>query len=315
MSGLQIFFLTVLFVSVTVGVFALAMILTRSSTAKSRLRELVRGRVTAATPELDVTASPWGGGMFRAVIDPMSRLAAPDKEEEISRFRERFVRAGLRSANAPLWFFAAKTLLALSLPLLMLLVLQVWAPKTTLVTDLLLSFISSGVGYYLPNYGLETLARRRQQQILDAFPDALDLLVVCVEAGLGLDLAIARVAEEIKLRSEVLSEELKFVGLDLRVGSSRERAMSNMAARIDLEEVSSFVAMLIQTERFGTSLADALRVHADTVRTKRRMRAEEAAAKISLKMLFPLIFFIFPALMVVLMGPAAIQIYRSMITH
>ena len=115
------------------------------------------------------------------------------------------------------------------------------------------------------------------------------------------------------MRSKVLSEELKLVGLDLRVGSSRERALTNLAGRTDLEEVSSFVTMLLQAERFGTSLADSLRVHADTLRTKRRLRAEEEAAKIALKMLFPLIFFIFPTLLLVLMGPGMIQIYRIMI--
>lgn len=313
MNALQIILLILLFISITLGVLAVAVIFTRGSTLRSRLKALMQGREVVGEIDIESAASPWANSMFRAVIDPMSRLAAPDKEEEISRFRERFIRAGLRDSNAPLWFFATKAVLALIVPLAVLLLVQIWAPKTSGLTSLLLAFIASAVGYYLPNYGVDTLVRRRQREIIEAFPDALDLLVVCVEAGLGLDLAIARVAEEIGMRSKVLSDELKLVGLDLRVGSSRERALTNFAGRTDLEEISTFVTMLLQAERFGTSLADSLRVHADTLRTKRRLRAEEEAAKIALKMLFPLIFFIFPTLLLVLMGPGMIQIYRIMI--
>ena len=148
---------------------------------------------------------------------------------------------------------------------------------------------------------------------MEALPDALDLMTVCVEAGLGLDAAMSRAASEIGLRSQALADELNLVALELRMGVKREHALRNLALRSGVDDISSFVAMLVQSDRFGTNVADALRVQAETMRTHRRLRAEETAAKIPLKLLFPLIFFIFPSLMLVLMGPAMISIYRTLL--
>jgi len=173
--------------------------------------------------------------------------------------------------------------------------------------------VAAAVGYYLPTIALNQMTRIRQREIFESFPDALDLMIVCVEAGLALDMAVNRAGTEIRLRSPELADELDLVSLDLRIGSTRERALKNFALRTGLDEVSTFVAMLIQADRFGTSLAESLRVHADGLRTRRQQRAEEAAAKIALKLLFPLIFFIFPSLMLVLLGPAFIQIYRVLL--
>ena len=153
----------------------------------------------------------------------------------------------------------------------------------------------------------------RQREIFESFPDALDLLTVCVEAGLGLDAALQRVADEMQLKSLALSEELSLVTMELRVGASKPHALRNLALRTGVEDVDTLVAMLVQAERFGTSIADSLRVHAETLRTKRRLRAEERAAKIALKLLFPLIFCIFPTLLLVLLGPGFIQIYRILL--
>lgn len=313
MTTQQVLLLVLLFLSVTFGVLAVVLLFSRGATLQDRLRALMGTEERAAELDQADSSSGWSQSMMRAVVDPVSRLATPEKEEDVSRFRQRFVQAGIRDASAPLWFFSAKAVLALLLPFLYLLFLNFSSLKLTGATSLLLALIFASIGYYLPNYVLDWITGRRKRELLESFPDALDLMVVCVEAGLGLDMAIARVAEEIAMRSEILSDELKLVGLDLRVGSSRERALTNLAARTDLEEVASFVTMLLQAERFGTSMAESLRVHADTLRTKRRLRAEEEAAKIALKMLFPLIFFIFPTLMVVLMGPAMIQVYRVMI--
>ena len=141
MNALQIILLILLFISITLGVLAVAVIFTRGSTLRSRLKALMQGREVVGEIDIESAASPWANSMFRAVIDPMSRLAAPDKEEEISRFRERFIRAGLRDSNAPLWFFATKAVLALIVPLAVLLLVQIWAPKTSGLTSLLLAFI------------------------------------------------------------------------------------------------------------------------------------------------------------------------------
>ena len=169
------------------------------------------------------------------------------------------------------------------------------------------------LGYYLPNAVLAHRVKQRQRDIFENFPDALDLMTVCVEAGLGMDAALARVAAEIVLKSAVLSEELTLVTLELRAGSNKEKALRNLALRTGVEDVDTLVTMLIQAERFGTGIGASLRVQSAQLRTKRRQGAEEQAAKIALKLLFPLIFFIFPSLLVVLMGPAFLQIYRLLL--
>ncbi len=152
----------------------------------------------------------------------------------------------------------------------------------------------------------------RQREIFETFPDALDLIIVCIEAGLGLDAALIKVAEELRHKSQVLSEELRLVTLELRAGGAKEDALRNLAIRTGVEDVHTLVTTLIQAERFGTSIADSLRVHADMLRTKRRQRAEEKAAKIALKLLFPLIFCIFPSMLVVLLGPGFIRVSRAL---
>ena len=173
--------------------------------------------------------------------------------------------------------------------------------------------LSAALGYYLPNIVLSRMVFIRQREIFENFPDALDLMTVCMEAGLGTESALNKVGEEMVHKSEVLSDELRLVNLELRAGAPRDRALRNLALRTGVEEVDGFVSMIIQAERFGTSIAQSLRVHSDMLRTRRRQKAEEAAAKIALKLLFPLIFGIFPTLMLVLMGPAMIQIYRVLL--
>jgi len=169
------------------------------------------------------------------------------------------------------------------------------------------------MGYYFPDLWLRFKIARRKEVILKAFPDALDLLVVCVEAGMGLDSAINRVAKEIKLNYKVLSDELTLYNLELRAGKLRKDALKNLAMRTDLDEVNNLVTLLIQTDKFGTSVAQALTVYSDTMRTQRYQRAEEMAAKIPVKLIFPLILFIFPSLFVAILGPAAINIYKVLI--
>ena len=169
-----------------------------------------------------------------------------------------------------------------------------------------------GLGYVLPVLYVRMRGRRRQKEMQKALPDALDMLVVSVEAGLGLNQALVRVAEEIDRLSPVLSEQMSLVNYEIRAGTSREDALRNLAERTGLADISSLVGMLIQTDRFGTSVAQALRIHSETMRTKRRQRAEEAAAKTTIKLIFPLVFCIFPALFVVILGPAMIQILAAL---
>jgi tight adherence protein C len=168
-------------------------------------------------------------------------------------------------------------------------------------------------GYYLPDVWLRQKADKRREKILKALPDALDLLVICVEAGIGIDAALQRVSQEIKFAFSELSDELQFTNLELRAGKARHDALRNLALRTNLSEINSLVTLLIQTDKFGTSMASALRVYSETYRTERYQKAEELAARLPVKLLFPLVAFIFPAMFVVLLGPAGISIYRALI--
>ncbi len=256
-----------------------------------------------------------GGWIERVakVAQPFTRLSIPDEGWEKSPLRTRFMNAGWRNPAAPTLYFAAKTLLALGLPAL-LLVAGVSAPGARFGRLFLMLLLAlAAFGYYLPNAVLARVAAIRKREIFETIPDALDLLTVCVEAGLSLERALVKVASEIHIKSVTLAQELQLVLMEMRAGFTKEKALRNLALRSGVDDVDTLVAMLIQSERFGTSMGDSLRVHAENLRTKRRMMAEEAAAKIALKLLFPLIFCIFPTLLMVLLGPACIQITHVML--
>jgi tight adherence protein C len=176
---------------------------------------------------------------------------------------------------------------------------------------ILFGFCGAAAGWVVPNFILSTRITRRQKELQKALPDFLDLLVICVEAGLGLNQALARVGSEMQHLSVLMAKEISLMNLEVRAGTPREQALMALAERTGVADLRSLATMLIQTERFGTSVADSLRVHADTMRTKRQQRAEEAAAKTTIKMVFPLAICIFPALFVVVLGPALIQIVAT----
>jgi tight adherence protein C len=171
-----------------------------------------------------------------------------------------------------------------------------------------LVLVCAMLGYYLPNAILAHLVARYQQALFNAFPDALDLMRVCVQAGLGLDAAIDRVGHEMRLSCAELSSEFELTGLELRAGASRADALRHLSARIGLEDVEALVVMLIQADMLGTSVHESLQVHSESLRTKRRLLAEETAAKLPVKLLIPLVFCVFPALLTVLLGPAVISV-------
>jgi len=307
MDVIQILFLGLLFVAVFGLVFfALSQFL--PNPLRDRLEVVAGG--SALQPERG--PSPWVARIVK-ITGPLAKLSVPEEGWEGSAVRTHFMNAGLRGASVPATYFAAKTALALLLPALLYLYVSTTGSKLAGNALLAAVLVTAAIGYYLPNVILRRMVFVRQREIFETFPDALDLMTVCVEAGLAMDASIARVAEEMRLNSPVLSEELHLVTLELRAGASKEKALRNLALRTGVEDVDTLVAMLIQAERFGTSIGASLRVHADGLRTKRRQRAEEAAAKIALKLLFPLIFCIFPSLLIVLLGPAYIQVYRILL--
>jgi len=197
-----------------------------------------------------------------------------------------------------------------------LLVLAMVCGKIAGVTNrtLYLMVLASGIiGFLLPDFVLRSKIRKRQEQITDSLPDALDLLVVCVEAGLGLNAAFLKITEEFCLSSPELSEEFDVVNREMVAGKPRQEALRALSERAGVEDVQSLVAMLIQTEKLGTSLALSLRVHSDSLRMRRRQKAEEAAAKTTIKLVFPLVFLMFPALFIVILGPGMIQVMNILL--
>lgn len=275
------------------------------------------GGLAAPVPSLDAHEPP----AWQRLVEPVARWAdpaggmaegpRPDTADE-EPHRRRFLHAGLRSRSAPVLFYALTVLLTLGLPLAAWGGLQLMARPLQGLQLASVLLLAAALGHRLPQMALNARIARRQREIFEAFPDALDLLVVCVEAGLSLDAALERAERDLQQRSPVLAEELALVGSELRLGSSRAQALSHLALRTGVPEIGLFVATLIQSDRFGLGVAEALRVHAQELRDRRQLRAEEEAAKMPLKLLFPLIFTLFPALMVVLLGPAIIQLMRQL---
>jgi tight adherence protein C len=286
--------LAFVFGSLIITAGALAFLPARATAIDRRLEELVSGNG-------EVDAAPVRP-RFERMVALFKRVGekAPRSPKELGQLRLRLVQAGYRRDEALTIFFGIRVTFALVLFALF---------STSLVTKPNIGFALGGLalGYLLPGMVLARLAKRRAHRIRLSLADMLDLLVVSVEAGLGLDQAISRVGAELAFAYPELSDELRLINLELRAGKARSEALRNLADRTGVDDLSSLATMLIQTDKFGTSVAQSLRVYSETLRTKRRQRAEEAAAKTGVKMVFPLVFCIFPAIWVVTIGPAAIR--------
>jgi tight adherence protein C len=287
----------VLIVSVAVAAGYLTLeVLARTAPARQRLRG------TADTASVLETTLP----LTQSDVDPRLARATrflPKSPKEMSRLRRRMARAGYHSPMAPMIYMIAE----LALPLMSLLVCMYMLGQAR---GLLFGAVLALVGYMVPSVWLSQQVANRKKLIGNGLPDALDLLIVCVEAGLGLDQAIAKTAEELAVSYPPLSEELLIITTEIRAGKPRMEAFKNFAERTKNDDVRQLVSMLVQTDRFGTSIAQALRTQAEVSRTKRRQRAEERAAKLGVKLVFPLVFCLFPAMYVVTLGPAVIKFVR-----
>jgi tight adherence protein C len=232
--------------------------------------------------------------------------------KDTSAVRQFLLQAGYTDTSSVSIYWASRVSLAMGVTASALVFLPILGATPV---QIMLGVVWAGaLGWVFPTFYVRSRLRKRQKEVQKAMPDMLDMLVVCVEAGLGLNQALVRVADEIEHVSLVMSEQLALVTLEMRAGTPRDEALKNLADRTGLPDIKSLVGMLIQTDRFGTSVADALRVHSETMRTKRRQRAEEAAAKTTIKLVFPLVLFVFPAMFVVVLGPSVIAIYRMLST-
>lgn len=298
---MSIIYYLLIFIAVTAGAMGLLTLVTASRTQK-RMQDLVQ----------PAAKNGWMKTVVK-VVGPFAKLSTPNVKWETSPLRLKFISAGIRSDHAPLIFFGAKTLLPVLFGGLGYLALQVSGTSLEPNTLLFVLLITATIGCYLPNFILWRIATRRRREIFETFPDAADLMLVCVEAGLGLDAALTRVADEMQIKSVALAQEIHLTNLEIRAGITREHALRNLGMRTRIDEIGTFASMLSQSDKFGTSVGESLRVFSDDLRHKRQVRAEELAAKISTKMLFPLVFCIFPAISMVVLGPAVIRILRVLL--
>lgn len=297
-----------IFAAVTAAAYAVSVhVATERSPVAVRLRQLR-------------TLHPAGGGaatyenapptLLKLLADLGGFMPASDGRNALTTG---LVRAGYRRPEAVLIFLGTKLVLAVALPILWL-GYSYFAAKS-IGNVLLFTVLWAAVGFYVPSFFLWIKQRRRHDDILGALPDALDLMVVCVEAGLGMAAALQRVGIEIRLASPALSDELALVNQQMQTGVSRTDALRHLAERTGVDDVYALVAMLIQTDRLGTSVAQSLRAHADSMRTRRRQRAEQLARKAGVKLAFPLVFLILPALLIVILGPAGISLMKTLLAQ
>jgi tight adherence protein C len=283
------------FLSVGLAVWAVGSMLVRWGTPEQRgIRRLAQGQGRAAEliAELQLTdlPSPWVK-RFQQVV--------PKSPKEMSALRRRLATAGYRSASVAVAYGVAELLLPF-----------IFAAAALFIFGFgkwFYAIVAAGLGFSLPSVWLGRVTANRQKQIRNGLPDALDLMIVCIEAGSSIDQSILKASDELDLAYPALAEELRLITTEMRAGKPRLEAFKNFASRTKVDEVRSLVSMLVQTDRFGTSVAQALRTHAEVSRTKRRQNAEERAAKIGVKLVFPLVFCLFPALYVAILGPAVVQ--------
>ena len=295
-----------------VGVFACVAVVTamltstlleRQSAGNRRFKEVMRSVTsrTAASPVATLIGKSTTSTPF---VKQLSKFL-PKSPKDMNRLQARLAIAGLHGPRPLAAYLMGEVVLAIT-AFLIPLTLMGWRK------GMLFAVLAAIVGYMLPSFVVGYYVGKRQKQIRNGLPDALDLLIVCLEAGLGIDQAISKCAEELSLAYPHLAEELRMVNVEGRAGKPRIEAFKNFADRTKVDDVRALVSMLVQTDRFGTSIAQALRIHADVSRTKRRQRAEERAAKIGVKLVFPLVFCLFPAFYVVTLGPAILKFVEAL---
>lgn len=297
------------FVCISLGMWGVYWLLYRpQSAATDRLKRL--GERTASPASAPVSLDEGtSSDLAQRLASPLNRLLPPSAAEA-KKLQKQLMQAGFRSPGAAVSFRAIQLFTLAGLPAMVALGCAVMArPLNSAVLYILFAFV---IGFALPRYLLSRMIRSRQQLVRWGLADALDLMVISIEAGLGLNAAMVKVSTELKEVHPDISEEFEMANLEMRVGRDREEALRNLAERTGVDDLRSLVAMLIQTDRFGTSIARAIRAFSDSLRTKRRQRAEQAAQRAAVKLLFPLACFLFPTLFIAILGPAALQLMDTL---
>jgi tight adherence protein C len=298
------------FVCISLGLMGVYWLLIKpQSAATERLKRLGQMSATTATASISLPDDTVAEKFAEKVAAPLSKLLPPSAAEA-AKLQKQLMHAGFRSANAPMVFRAIQVSMLAGLPTAVVVTCALMGkPLKSAAVGLLIAFV---IGFFLPRYVLNRMIKGRQLRVRWGLADALDLMVVSIEAGLGLNAAMVKVSSELKTVHPDISDEFELANLEIRVGRDRDEALRNLAERTGVDDLRSLVAMLIQTDKFGTSVGRAIRAFSDSLRTKRRQRAEQAAQKAAVKLLFPLACFLFPTLFIVILGPALLQLMDTL---
>ena len=298
------------FVCITLGMMGIYWLFYRPhSAATERLKRLGEKGGMETAPMVSLDDSGRGSELAQRLASPLSKLVPPSAAEA-KKLQKQLMQAGFRSASAPIVFRGIQLAALAGFPALVATACAVLArPLGSAMFWILIAFV---IGFFLPRYALRRMIRSRQQLVRWGLADALDLMVISIEAGLGLNAAMMKVSSELRDVHPDICDEFELANLEIRVGREREEALRNLGERTGVDDLHSLVAMLIQTDRFGTSIARAIRAFSDSLRTKRRQRAEQAAQKAAVKLLFPLACFLFPTLFIAILGPAALTLIDTL---
>lgn len=308
-----VFIAVAVFVAAFLAVWGIVLLL-ESRRSRRDWQTRVRGHSADARTEISTSGVQYIRDRALSALQRVGEAnQSQQKAKELSALRQLMITAGYRKSTAPAIFTGIKLIFLMLIPGVTFLMPIPSLDEASLIHQLFAYLVLAASGLYIPELWLGRVVTRRKLRITNGFPDALDLLVVCVEAGLGLDAALARTGKELSMAHPELCEEFHLVALELRAGLPRAQALTNLGRRVDLDSVRSLVALLIQTDRFGTSIGLALRVHSDSMRVERSQKAEELAGKLPVKMLFPLMLFIFPSIFIAILGPAVIKGMRILL--
>lgn len=298
------------FVCISLGMLGVYWLLYRpQSAATERLKRLGERTASPVSGPVSLDDTRASADLAQRLASPLSRLLPPSAAEA-RKLQKQLMQAGFRSPGAPVTYRAIQIFTLAGLPAMVAITCAVLArPLNSAALYILAAFV---LGFFLPRYALRRMIRSRQQLVRWGLADALDLMVISIEAGLGLNAAMVKVSTELREAHPDICDEFEMANLEMRVGRDREESLRNLAERTGVDDLRSLVAMLIQTDKFGTSIARAIRAFSDSLRTKRRQRAEQAAQKAAVKLLFPLACFLFPTLFIALLGPAALQLMDTL---
>ena len=306
---LPVLVMGLIFASVALGVLATSGLVTNRASLRRRLQSEER---TATRSAVSLRAGE-GQSWLERLLKPLSDRLTPADDISVKSVRMKLVQAGFMQRSAVGTYYALRLVCGIGLPMLLAALLPLIAKDTSANQMMMIGASAILTGLYLPPALLAKRIERRQLEINEGFPDALDMMLVCVEAGLGLDAAINRVGQEIVRPHPVLGQQMELVGLELRAGKPRHEALRNLADRTGVDEVRSLVTLLIQSDALGSSIAQSLRVHAEDMRARRMLKAEEKAHKLPVKLSIPLILCVLPSLMIVILSPAVLRIMDTLL--